>query len=107
MSTSINFLILYLIPLLSFAGATGVYLHAHGKPPEDTFINFAFICIVIGFVASCFITTTLVSHFSSDAMNYFGIVFSILAWFIEYLVVGLYLVSANPEIGVILKNTYF
>lgn len=92
MDTPLKFLILYLIPILSSVSSVGVYKHAYGKAPEDTFINMLFFFVVLGFVASCFITVTLVSKFSSGEVIYSGIVFSILAWIVELIVVGLYLV---------------
>ncbi|MBL4796564.1 MAG: hypothetical protein JKY50_04050 [Oleispira sp.] len=92
MDTLIKFLILYLIPILSSVSSVGVYKHAYGKAPEDTFINMAFIFVALGFIASCFIMVTLVSKFSSGEIIYSGIVFSILAWLLELIVVGLYLV---------------
>ena len=92
MSNTVGFLILYLIPILSFVGSVGVYMHAYGKSPENTFINFAFIFVVSGFIASSFIAIKLVSQFSADEIIYWGIVFSILAWLIELVVFGLYLV---------------
>lgn len=92
MSTTVKFLILYLIPILSFVSSVGVYMHAYGKAPENTYINLAFFFVVLGFIASCFITVMLVTQFLSNEAVYSGIVFSILAWLVELIVVGLYLV---------------
>lgn len=92
MSNTVNFLVLYLIPILSLAVTFGVYLCAYGNPLGNTYINFAFIFVALGFIASCFIAVTLVSQFSADEIIYSGIFFSILAWLIELVVFGLYFV---------------
>lgn len=63
MSNTANFLVLYLIPILSLAGTFGVYLLAYGNSLGKTYINFALIFVTLGFIASCFITIKLVYQF--------------------------------------------
>jgi len=92
MSITVKFIILYLIPILTFAGSFGVYRHAYGKSPEDTYINIAFFFVVLGFIASCAIAFALINQFVSIERNYLGIVFSLLPWGADLLVLGLYLV---------------
>jgi hypothetical protein len=66
-------------------------VHSYGKAPENTFINIAFIFLILGFIASCFITVILVTHFLANETVYSGVAFSILALFFELIVLGLYL----------------
>ncbi len=90
MSVTIKFIILYLIPVISFAGLVGVYFHGYGKSPGETFVNSAFFFVVLGFIASCFIAISLITQFTAGETIYTGIVFSILAWLIEIIVLVLY-----------------
>ena len=55
MSTTVKFLILYLIPILSFASIFGVYMLSYGKSLGNSLIDFAFRIVILGFIASCFI----------------------------------------------------
>ncbi len=90
MSITIKFLVLYLIPILSFVSSLGTYLHAHGKPSENTYINLVFILVVLGFLASSYIAMGLISLFITDEIVYSGIAFTVLPWVIELVVLGLY-----------------
>ena len=92
MSIIIKFLILYLIPVVSFLGSLAVYLHANGKPPENTYINITFIFVALGFIASCYIAIGLISHFVSADIVYSGILFTVLPWVIELVVLSLYFI---------------
>ncbi|MFT5835812.1 MAG: hypothetical protein ACI9RG_000705 [Sulfurimonas sp.] len=92
MSATVKFLILYLIAILSFASIFGVYMLAYGKPLDNPLIDFAFTLIILSFIASCFITVNLVSHFLSNETIYTGIVFSILASLLQAVVILLYLI---------------
>ena len=92
MSISVQFLILYLVPIVSFAGAVGIYARAYGKDLEHTFINPVFVLILVGFVASCFIAQRLVSYFMEGDANYVGVMLAILPCVINFLVAGLYAV---------------
>ena len=96
MNIWLKFGILYLIPIVSFALAIGTYLYLYGKSYdlEKTIINFTILVIVIGFTASSILTIAMVMHFMPNH-NYLGIVFSVIAWFFDLLVVGLYLVITN------------
>ena len=90
MSTTIKFLILYLIPIVTFASSVGVYVHGYGKSPRNTYVNFAFFFVILGFISSSIIAITLLSQFISGETILSGIIFSILPWVADLIVVGLY-----------------
>jgi len=92
MSISIQFVVLYLVPIVSFAGAVGIYARAYGKDLEHTYINPVFVLILVGFAVSCFITQGLVSYFTEGETNYLGVVLAILPCVINFLVIALYAV---------------
>ena len=92
MSITVKFLILYLIPVLTFVGSFGVYFHAYGKSPENTFINFGFFIVVCAFFASSTLALSLVHHFLLKQNSYVGVVFSLIPWFAAIIVIILYLV---------------
>ncbi len=91
MSKKLKFLILYIIPSLSFSLLLLVYVDAYGKYPEDTFINSAFTLIALGFLLSCFVTINLFSMFLNKKLFYMGLLFCILAFLLEVAVVCIYL----------------
>lgn len=90
MSTAFKFIILYIIPIVKFASAVGVYIHSYGKSPAKSYVNFAFVFIIVGFIVSCTITIALLSQYMSGESVYSGIVFSVLPWLVELIVVSLY-----------------
>lgn len=90
-----KFAILYLIPLSTFAGGLGIYFHAYGRPPEETFIEYSFPLLALSLFVSSFLTKDVVSQFllAKEIMNkslcYVGIILSLFAWIIELIIVGL------------------
>lgn len=91
MSTIVKFLILYLIPILSIAGTFGTYMLAYGTSGEGL-VSFAFIIALVGLVASCYITITLVSQFLVNKTVYLGVIFSILACLLEFIAFAFFIV---------------
>jgi len=91
MSNTVKFIILYLIPILTFSGSVGFYFYAYGKSPEDIYINIVFFFVVLGFIATCAIAFTLINQFVSIERNYLGVIFSLLPLIADLLVLGLYL----------------
>ena len=81
-----------MIPILSIMSTAAIYVHAYGKSPEDTYINLGFVFIVGGFIASCMIAFNLIAHFTMGNTQYLGIVFSLLACLVQFVIIGLYLV---------------
>jgi hypothetical protein len=59
--------------------------------PRKYFYKYRFHFLILGFIASCFITVSLVTHFLANETVYSGVAFSILALFFELIVLGLYL----------------
>jgi hypothetical protein len=92
MNTAVKFLILYLIPIITFASSVGVYVHAHGKPPENTFVSIGFAFVVSAFITSCVLAFNVISQYLSTEVSILGIGFALLALILELVVVGLYLV---------------
>lgn len=93
MNITLNFALLYLIPVMSFALAVGTYLKVYGRALalEQKIINFTFSIIIVGFIASSSLAIILVTHFLPNEV-YSGVVFSIIAWFLDAIVVGLCLI---------------
>ena len=92
MSTVASFLILYLIPVLTFLGTVGCYMFAYGKSVDHSIIDFSLVLVVSGFIASSYITFTLISKFIAAEIIYWGISFSILGWLLGLIPVALYLI---------------
>ncbi|MEH6443559.1 MAG: hypothetical protein V7784_06645 [Oceanospirillaceae bacterium] len=97
MSTTVTFLVLYLIPILTVAGTFGTYMLAYGTSGNDL-IRFAFIVVIIGLIASCYITVILVSQFLSSEIIYSGVIFSILGCLFEFVAFSFYLVMFKDEL---------
>lgn len=94
MNIWLKFVILYLIPIVSFAFSVGAYLYLYGKSLtlEQTIINFTFLAVVLGFIASSVLTINLITHFMPNYI-YLGVIFSVIAWLLDLIVVGLCLVG--------------
>lgn len=91
MSTIIKFLILYLLPVLSFAGVIGIYLLAYGKSLDNPLIEFAFFLSVFSFIASSYLSVKLISCFVTKSVNYWGILFSCLGFVLGIIPILVYL----------------
>ncbi|EAR55530.1 hypothetical protein SKA34_13755 [Photobacterium sp. SKA34] len=91
-STAAIFLILYLIPVLSFAGTTGTYMLLHGESLSHPLINVVLLIVVSGFIVSSYLSVKLISKFVSEKVMCFGIVFTVLAWLLGVIAVMFYLV---------------
>ena len=97
MSNSVKFLILYLIPILSIVGTYGIYMLAYGTSGEGI-VSFGFIIAILGLIASCYITITLVSQFVANETIYLGVIFSILAFLFELAAFAFYIVMFKQEL---------
>ncbi|WP_252858292.1 hypothetical protein [Photobacterium angustum] len=75
MSTAAIFLILYLIPVLSFAGTIGTYMLLHGESLSHPLINVVLLIVASGFIVSSYLSVKLISKLVSEKVMYFGIVF--------------------------------
>ena len=92
MSITVKFIILYLIPILTFIASFGIYLHAYGKSSEETYINAGFLFIICALVASSLLAFNICHHFSINQSNPLGFIFSVIGWIAAILVTLLYLV---------------
>jgi hypothetical protein len=97
MNTAVKFLILYLIPILSIAITLGTYALVYGTYNEG-FVGLVFIIVLLGLIASCYITIILVSRFLAKETIYFGIIFSILGCLLEFASVIIYTVIFEHEL---------
>jgi len=91
MSTVVKFLILYLLPVVSFAGVGGIYLLAYGKSLDSPLIDLALLIVVAAFIASSYLTVLLISQFLANEVIYLGIICSILGWLLVLIPVVFYL----------------
>ncbi|RBP53669.1 hypothetical protein DFR28_1011056 [Arenicella xantha] len=92
MSVIGKFIILYLIPLVTFAVSLGVYVHAYGKSPEDTYVNIGLLFTICSLVASSALAFNLAHKFLPGHSNYLGVVFSLIPCFLSIIVIILYLI---------------
>jgi len=97
MSTTVKFLILYLIPILTVSGTLGTFLLAYGKR-SNGFIKFVFKVVILGLIAACYITVVLLFQFLTDDIVYSGVLFSILGCFFEFLAFAYYIVMFKDEL---------
>ena len=98
MSTTVQFLILYLIPILSVAGTFGTYALGYGKKADDL-VMFSFMFIGAGLIASCYLTVTLITQFLTDEVSYLGIAFSIVGCLLELIAFAFYILIFKDELG--------
>lgn len=91
-STATIFLILYLIPVLSFAGTIGTYMLLHGESLSHPFINVVLLIVASGFIVSSYHCVKVISKFVCEKVMYLGIVFTVLAWLLGVIAVVFYLV---------------
>ena len=98
LSTAVTFLILYLIPILTVSGTFGTYMLAYGTSGNGL-IRLAFIIVLVGLIASCYLAVILVSQFLSDGISYSGVIFSILGCLIEFSAFAFYLVMFKDELS--------
>jgi hypothetical protein len=90
MSTTVTFGILYLLPILTFAGTLAAYLLAYGKRLDSPMINFTFYILVISFIASSFIAVKLISQLLSSGASYWAIFFTVLGWLLAIIPLASY-----------------
>lgn len=92
MSTVVKFLILYLVPVLSFAGVLGIYMLAYGKSLDSPLISLALFLVVSSFIVSSYVAVILISQFAANGVIYSGLLFSILGWLLGGVPIFFYLV---------------
>ncbi|NRA22991.1 MAG: hypothetical protein HRU08_00635 [Oleispira sp.] len=92
MSTVVTFLILYIIPVIAFAGIIGAYMLAYGKSLDSPVIDFSLILVVLGFIISSYMSVKLISQFLSNEIIYWGVFFSILGWILSAIPVAIYFI---------------
>jgi len=85
----LKFLILYSLPIATLASVVGLYLLFYNKDVGLS-AHLAFLLIFSGFMASSFLTVTLVIHFMASTNIYSGITFSVLAWLLESIAFSIY-----------------
>ncbi len=90
MSTTVTFLILYLIPVLAGSATMGAYLLAYGKSLDSPIINLTLYVVILSFIVSSALTVKLIAQFLSSEVAYWGIFFAILAWLLAILPIALY-----------------
>jgi len=90
MNTAVMFLILYLIPFLTFASTFGLYMLAYGKSLDSPIIDFALLLIVSGIIVSSYMSVKLISQFVANEVIYLGIFFSILGWLLGFIPLAIY-----------------
>ncbi|GEK48906.1 hypothetical protein HPA02_31890 [Bisbaumannia pacifica] len=91
MGTVARFLILYLTPVISFAGTVGAYILVYGESVDHPLIDFALILVVSGFLVSSGLSVKLISHFLGDNINYLGVAFAVIGWLLGLIPVVLYM----------------
>ncbi|MBW8192890.1 hypothetical protein K0504_17785 [Neiella marina] len=91
MSTVVKFIVLYLIPVVSFAAVIGSYLLVYGESSEHPLINLALLLVASGFVASSYVGVKLISQFVDETIIYSGIIFTVLGWLLGAVPVVIYL----------------
>lgn len=97
MSSTVKFLVLYLIPIFTACGTLGTFMFAHGKS-ANSFIKFIFMVVSLGLISTCYITITLIIHFLSDGVFYSGVVFTILGCLFEFVTFGFFIVMFKDEL---------
>jgi len=100
MSTAVKFLVLYLTPILSFAGTTGIYLLAYGGSLDNPIIDFALLLIISGFITSSYFTVKLISHFVIKKVNYLGILFSLFGFILGLIPIWFYFVMFEESFNI-------
>ncbi|UQI39000.1 hypothetical protein [Vreelandella venusta] len=91
MGTATKFLILYLIPVISFAGTVGTYIFVYGESVDHPLIDIALALVVLGFLFSSIVSVKLISQFLSNNINYLGVFFAVVGWLLELVPVSVYM----------------
>ena len=91
MGTATKFLMLYLIPVISFAGTVGTYIFVYGESVDHPLIDVALALVILGFLFSSIISVKLIFHFLSGSVNYLGVVFTVIGWLLEIVPVSVYM----------------
>jgi len=90
MSTTVKFIILYLIPISTFAASFGIYLHSYGKNPEDTYVNIGFFFVICAFVVSSALAFNLIHQLLTNQGSYVSVAFALIPWIVSIIVAILY-----------------
>ncbi|MFB9156004.1 hypothetical protein ACFFUS_22195 [Vibrio gallaecicus] len=80
MSTVVKFLIIYLVPVISFSGIIGSYMLVYGDSVDHPIISLVLLFVISGFLVSSYLSVKLVSQFSGEKLIYSGIFFTVLGW---------------------------
>lgn len=98
MNTTVKFLILYAIPILSVVGTFGTYMMGYGTRAEGL-VRFALMIAILGLVTSCYIAATLVSQFLTNDIIYAGVIFAVLGCILELIAFYFFLFFFKMELG--------
>lgn len=90
MGAATKFLILYLIPVVSFAVTFVTYLFVYGESVDHPLIDVAFVLVMSCFLFSSGLSVNLVVQFLGGDINFLGITFAVLGWLAGLIPVSLY-----------------
>lgn len=98
MSTTVKFLILYSIPILTVIGTYLTYGLGYGTNAEGL-VKLSFFIAIVGLISSFNITVKLVSKFLKNKISYAGIIFAILGSILDLISIGIFILFFQMELG--------
>ncbi|BCE01492.1 hypothetical protein [Marinicellulosiphila megalodicopiae] len=98
MTTLLQFLSIYGIPVFSGFISIATYAHAYGKPYDQTFASLTFGVIIAGLIGSCVLALSMIGKFVANDIRYFAILFTVLPCLIQAGVISLYYIMLKEAL---------
>lgn len=94
----ISYLLLFLIPLMTFSAVLAVYCQSYGKSPDTLLIKSRYPLLALSCLVSSYFSITIINQLMIDSAGLPSVLFAALPWMINTAIIAAAIYLINKEI---------